>query len=340
MLAVAACAEERSRPDAQPVTGVHASGILDEASESFHGKELRRRSWDFALCASCHGEDYGGGTSGVSCNGCHTEGPTACSTCHRDGPTSGNHVTHRAAACSECHVVPDRWDAPGHLGGVEVKFGALASKTPASFDGERCGVYCHGDARPAWNATPVQGCDRCHGAPPPTHAQNDCATCHPPSAPHVDGVVQTKTGCDGCHGGDGDPAPPRDLAGNTFTTALGVGAHQAHLRAASGISAPIACSACHAVPATTTAAGHIDSALPAEVAPALGWNRQSQTCATAWCHGPATPVWTSAGGAACGSCHGVPPATPSHDASMNLASCAGCHPAGFTKHVDGVLDVF
>lgn len=347
MLATAtACAEDRARPDSSPATGnVHPLGIDDKDSENFHGKELARRGYDFALCASCHGEDFAGGKAGVSCMTCHDDGPTACSTCHGDdGPSSGNHAVHRVdamLACNECHRVPDRWDAPGHLGSVDVTFGPLASTgRPATFTAGACGVYCHGDARPRWDAAPVKSCDRCHGAPPPSHAQSDCATCHPPSAPHVDGTLQVgrTAGCDGCHGAGGDAAPPADLAGNQFTTALGVGAHQAHLRAPSGIRAPVACVECHAVPATTIAPGHLDSTLPAEVVPDLGWDRTAQTCTSAWCHGPARPMWTQTGGAFCGSCHGVPPATPSH-AGANVSTCASCHPAGFARHIDGVLDV-
>ena len=53
-------------------------------------------------------------------------------------------------------------------------------------------------------ATPPGGCTRCHGDPPPTpsHARTDCATCHPASAPHIDGIVQVgrTPGCSGCHG--------------------------------------------------------------------------------------------------------------------------------------------
>jgi len=340
---VLACTTERERPPGNPTTGlVHPSGILDEESENFHGKELARRGYDLALCATCHGDDFAGGKAGAPCTTCHTAGPTACSTCHGDGPTTGNHAVHRVdakLACAECHTVPQTWDAPDHIGAVEVTFGALASKTPASYANGTCTVYCHGTQRPQWEATPVRGCDRCHGNPPPTHAQSQCASCHPANAPHIDGNVQVGITCDGCHGRGGDPAPPKDLLGNEFTTSLGVGAHQAHLRAPSGIAAPIACATCHLVPATTNAAGHIDTPLPAEVTTGLGWNRTTGTCASAWCHGTSTPKWTETGNVFCGSCHGVPPVTAAHDASMNLSSCASCHPAGFASHMNGVLDV-
>lgn len=354
---------------------MHPPGILDETSADFHGAELARRDWDFALCASCHGEDFRGGPSGVDCTSCHAEGPTACVTCHQDGPSTGAHAAHRAAqlACAECHVTPARWDATGHIVGdvapAEVTFGARAALTPVAadrqgpprFEGGTCAnVYCHGDTlhaggavtSPRWDQPITTGCGSCHGAPPPSHAQDGCATCHPADAPHIDGTTQIgrTTGCDGCHGTAASPAPPVDLAGNTYTTALGVGAHQAHLVAPSGLRGPIACATCHLVPATVEAAGHLDSLAPAEVTASVGWDRATATCATAWCHGPARPVWTTTGGAACGSCHGLPPQTASHDAGMTLTDCATCHPqsvtpsgailtvGGTSQHLDGDVD--
>ena len=385
MLAVlAGCADERDLSTActtDCTSGIHPAGFPDPTSPAFHGGDLARRNWDFALCASCHGADFSGGKSQVSCLSCHRDGPTACTTCHGDGPTSDAHAVHAAkhVACAECHKVPARWDDDGHIlhGGVAitgpapVMFGALAATThasadragPPSWDGETCrNVYCHGDAlhaaggaatQPRWrDPAPAGGCDHCHASPPPGHASADCATCHPASAPHVDGTVQVgrTTGCDGCHGSAASPAPPFDLAGNRFTTALGVGAHQAHLQASARLSAPIACATCHAVPATIDAPGHIDSSVPAEVVASLGWDREAQTCATAACHGPARPRWTSSGEVHCGSCHGVPPASPSHTPGMPLSTCATCHPGTVdafgniivngrsSEHINGVLD--
>jgi predicted CxxxxCH...CXXCH cytochrome family protein len=375
LLLMIACSEERDRDPActDCGSGVHPLGILDPSSEDFHGRDLARRDWDFALCASCHGADLDGGTAKVSCTTCHSEGPTACVTCHADGPTSGAHVEHRATApCAECHVVPDRWDAPGHIVGdvapAEVTFGARAGLTPVAMEregppmfanGSCANVYCHGDTlragglatRPVWSAPPKTGtCVQCHASPPPSHAQSECATCHPASAPHVDGVVQVGDACNGCHGDASSPAPPRDLAGNVATTAIGVGAHRAHLDAPSGLRGPIACATCHVVPSSVGSVGHIDSALPAEVAPALGWQRAAQTCATASCHGASQPAWTSDDQVACGTCHDIPPATPSHASATTLASCATCHPSsvtpqgaiivvgGTSTHIDGVVD--
>ena len=383
IVATTACAEHRATPE--PCAGdcterVHPIGILDVTSDAFHGKELARRDWDFALCATCHGDRLDGGAAGVSCLACHREGPTACVTCHGQGPTSGAHGAHAASSltCNECHVVPERWDAEGHLlrGGVadarpaEITFGARANATPVpadrrgppSWDGATCtNVYCHGDVlhagggsapQPRWDApAPTGGCDRCHASPPPSHARIDCATCHPASAPHIDGEVQLGRvdGCSGCHGSAASPAPPTDLGGNTFTTALGVGAHQAHLQGASRLAAPIPCATCHLVPASTAAPGHLDTPAPAEVNAALGWDRDAQTCAQS-CHGPARPRWTSTGEVSCGSCHGIPPADASHTPDLQVSSCATCHPLtvdtfgniivtnGGSRHIDGVVD--
>ncbi|HEY5923823.1 MAG TPA: cytochrome c3 family protein [Kofleriaceae bacterium] len=363
MLALAGCSEQRvlSQPcdGYECVVTVHERGILDETSDAFHGKLLANSDWDFPACASCHGEDFAGGKSGASCITCHSQGPTACETCHRDEDVAGSHAVHRdaSAACAECHQVPERWDAEGHIIGdsapAEVMFGARASITvdpadrsgPPAFDGSACSnVYCHGgvmpagggsNTRPVWNAPPQGGCASCHATPPPSHARNDCATCHPQAAPHIDGVLQIgKTNdCSGCHGSASSSAPPSDLAGNMFTTALGVGAHQAHLQAPSGLRGPIACETCHAVPPTLTAVGHLDAA-PADVNPALGWNRTNETCTT-WCHGAAQPRWTSHGEVVCGSCHGAPPTDANHNAQMTITTCGNCH-AG--THIDGVLD--
>lgn len=365
---------------------IHAPGLLDPASTDFHGTELQRRGWNFAVCAACHGDDFKGGKAKAACTTCHTAGPTACATCHGEGPITGAHRIHREVAkldCSECHIKPPSWDAEGHLfrGGVadpppaEVNFGARAGLTliagdrhgaPTFADGKCTNVYCHGDVlhagggstpTPRWDdPAPAGTCNRCHGAPPPSHAQTACATCHPASAPHIDGVVQIgrTSGCSGCHGTATSAAPPVDLAGNTYTTALGVGAHQAHLQAPSGLRGPVPCATCHLVPTSIGFAGHIDTPLPAEVTASLGWDRVAQSCATAWCHGPARPIWTAQGGAQCGSCHGLPPVTASHLPTMQLTDCATCHPltvspAGSilltpgpsgptSRHMDGVVD--
>jgi predicted CxxxxCH...CXXCH cytochrome family protein len=166
------------------------------------------------------------------------------------------------------------------------------------------------------------------------------------------------TGCAlSCHGTDTSNAPPRSIAGVMDTTAIGVGAHQAHLVASPSWHHKVECADCHVVPETVDAPGHIDGDGKAEVifstragGTASTWN--GTTC-TAGCHGQATwggtnptPTWTRVDGtqSACGSCHGAPPPPP-HPTGSN---CAACHPTmeenslNFRdpdSHINGVVDV-
>ena len=377
LLALAACADERAfalppcgADGGTCIADVHPPGILDPSSPNFHGAELARHGWDFTFCAGCHGDDFRGGAAKVSCWDCHFDGPTACTTCHGpnapSAPTSGAHAIHtvnESYACGECHVAPATWD-PTHIppagDPVPVVFGAKANLTidpadrkgPPTWTGTTCeNVYCHGDAlhdaggvapEPSWtDPTPPGQCNRCHGAPPPDHQRSDCATCHPPNAPHIDGIVQVgrTSGCDGCHGSAASPAPPTDLEGNTFTTAIGVGAHQAHLNS-SFLRGPISCDTCHVVPVNVTDPGHLAPA-PAIVNANVGWDHDAQTCTT-WCHGipsGASPVWTTTGTATCGTCHGIPPSDAPHTPTMTFGDCASCHPPFPTDHMNGVVDV-
>ena len=386
LLLTTSCADERELSttcavDCTP-TMIHPAGYLDPSSPDFHGNDLLRRNWDFALCASCHGNDFSGGTTGVSCLTCHVDGPTACSTCHGpNGPTSLAHPAHAPTVlCNACHITPTLWSDDGHIlhdgvaitGPVPVTLGARAAQTldpadragPPSWDGTACSnVYCHGavlhdaggtDTRPSWDdPTPPGGCTTCHGDPPPTpsHVRSDCRACHPATAPHIDGIVQVGTQCDSCHGSPASAAPPMDLEGNTFTTAVGVGAHQAHLQALSKISAPIPCATCHVVPAAIDSPGHIVGPGPAIVNANLGYDHATQTCSSSYCHGSALPPWTSSGEVTCGSCHGIPPIDASHNPAMTLTTCSACHPGtvdafgniivtnGTSEHINGVVDL-
>jgi predicted CxxxxCH...CXXCH cytochrome family protein len=244
--------------------------------------------------------------------------------------------------------------------------------------------YCHGSTlitggsitAPVW--TTVDGsqaaCGTCHGLPPeaPHPPGANCGDCHgavidnnmnfvAPSR-HIDGVVDvTDADCNSCHGGTNNSAPPFDTQGNSETIEVTVGAHQAHL-GSSGWHRELLCQDCHVVPANVDDPGHLDPA-PAE----LNWSalvladgasptfdRAAATCAGSYCHGstlPAggsntTPVWTTVDGsqAACGTCHGVPPAAP-HPASEECGTCHGAvidNNLNFvnpSRHIDGIVDV-
>ncbi len=332
-------------------------------------------------CLTCHEKGP------TDCTTCHGYSPTSGS--HVAHVLGGS--LDKDFDCSECHIKPAHWDDIGHVRladgspdgpPAEVHFGALANSGPAgraSFDpaSNVCSnVYCHGggsgddsatNTTPVWGGAPSQAnCGTCHGLAPSNHGGADrCAICHAGIAndvpmvvdtrKHLDGQVETVgESCNSCHGSDASGAPPPDLAGNTDTTAPGVGAHQAHLTAPSGLSAPLPCSSCHMVPEAVLAAGHVDNSPGAEVFPdvpgfasralARGaepvYDRATATCQDVYCHGggPAlqsdqapsinrNPVWNQVGTgqASCGSCHGLPPTTGFHNPSMTRKDCHFCH---------------
>lgn len=287
---------------------------------------------------------------------------------------------HRDVQCEDCHVVPTDIAAPTHIDGppAELTFSPVANAgaVNSSFDGTTCSTWCHGAAfasralpAPVWTTVDNSQvfCGACHGVPPPaphpaaTLAQ--CGTCHPNSAGltfsdpqrHIDGKVDLNLGCTSCHGSTTNAAPPKALDGTTATTGRGVGAHQAHLTSGSTWHRDGVCTDCHVVPGHLEDPGHLDPS-PAD----LTWGTVAKadgvtpafdgTTCTAYCHGASigaavTPLWTSVGQgqAACGTCHGLPPAAP-HPSSSN---CQQCHPdigasLAFTqpqKHIDGVVDV-
>lgn len=184
------------------------------------------------------------------------------------------------------------------------------------------------------------------------------------------GATETSTACSGaCHGTGGEASPPRDTAGRSDTTAIGVGAHAAHLET-SGWHKRVECGSCHQVPEQIGDPGHLDTALPAELTfggmgSGAAWNRDTQTCSNTYCHGATLsntvggmtggtaggtatePRWTlvDTSQAQCGSCHGAPPPAPHPD----NPDCGRCHPtmnpgAGLEiaygeLHIDGRVDV-
>jgi len=288
--------------------------------------------------------------------------------------------SHAAIACSECHVVPKTTDAVGHADSArpaEIVFGALASgqqRSPLYDPASRtCSdTSCHRDAHAVWSdpRSSSDACGTCHGLPPalPHPQSSRCSACHAdviddamhfvdPSL-HVNGKVEYRFGkCSLCHGTGNDPAPPLDTQGNASTSALGVGAHTAHLTGGD-FARPLECTECHDLPNETKPELHVDGE-PAAVSltgvAASGmrtptWNRTSARCSDSWCHSPEpatsqpSPRWNGATGIACTSCHGMPPAVP----HPQLSDCKLCHSGvvgdGNTivdrlHHVDGVIDV-
>jgi predicted CxxxxCH...CXXCH cytochrome family protein len=329
---------------------VHPPGFADPAQPGFHGELVRSLGYDLSLCSGCHGADFAGGSSGVSCLGCHAGGPTACTTCHGEPPATGAHATHAVPGalgkrydCSECHTKPLLYTDAGHLthdgapkDHADVAFGVLASRGARlpSYDaatGACANVYCHGDASPRWSdvGKGAAACGTCHGLPPSSHRTASCPECHQgvtdgslhvtDTARHLDGRVDVGDNsgtCTACHGGPSGPAPPRDLSGASDPASVGVGAHQAHLLGTHRLRGPIACGECHLVPATLHSPGHLDHDPPARVFP-----DGAGVLARA---GGATPAWDHQAARCTNAyCHGS--AAPLWTGGTPEAQCGTCH---------------
>jgi predicted CxxxxCH...CXXCH cytochrome family protein len=298
----------------------------------------------------------------------------------------------RSLACEECHRVPERVADEGHIQGLpaRVQLTGVATteeRKPAWHAASRtCSdSYCHSPtpgsvaSSPSWVSAQSLSCTSCHGNPPPLpHPQaSQCSACHGATvgadnqtiielARHADGRVDVEltTGCTACHGAI-NAAPPRDLAGNSATAFVGVGAHQTHVQGTPR-SRRVPCQECHVVPRSITDPGHLDSASPAEltfsgaaVASGVKPVYRNGSCRDTSCHGAnlasgndsggsnTNPVWTKVDGsqAACGTCHGLPPPPPHPYGSLNPV-CSTCHEdmapdnTSFVRpdlHADGIV---
>ncbi|MFC2085784.1 cytochrome c3 family protein [Bacteroidota bacterium] len=225
----------------------HPENFKFPSQENFHGKTVAQVAhYDLSECQGCHGEDYAGnGFEVKNCLTCHTkpDGPEDCQTCHGSQATNagpprglmrttdtalpgiGAHQYHLADStistiyrleCSNCHITPETYDAPGHIDDfpprAEVVFGPLATHdgrlNPVyDFGANTCGsTYCHGgfvyklseSENPRGYAdSTIEGnnltmswteisqgpalCTSCHSIPPTGHIEaepNECWRCH------------------------------------------------------------------------------------------------------------------------------------------------------------------
>jgi predicted CxxxxCH...CXXCH cytochrome family protein len=261
-----------------------------------------------------------------------------------------------------------------------------------TWTGTTCTNYCHGAnltggtiTAPSWTGGAAQAstCTACHGAPPPApHSTSTaCGSCHTGytattvnTATHMNGTVDVVAmTCTSCHGTAGRAAttlnpqlaaaPPVDTAGNTATTARGVGAHMKHLSTATR-SSNFACTECHTVPTSTGHANGVKEVVFGTLAKTGGkvpaYNATSLGCSATYCHGnftggktTAIPTWTGAA-MTCTSCHSMPTtSTGQHSKHMGFSgvTCATCHSGvatgstttaaivGPALHVNGVKDL-
>lgn len=335
---IAGCADLKNQlpnPVSSTVT-IHSSSWSDStAGTAFHGEAVKAKLWETTECRSCHGGTYLGGTSGVSCYSCHSSYPHEAKFTTAANGHYGYLKTYGfpLPECKNCH-------GASYTGGTSVNVSCSKSGCHESSSGV---------------AKSPEACNTCHGTF--TAAADDTLSW----------------------------APPRAVSGDTATSSYGVGAHGRHLYGG-GSSAvmTVACSECHTVPGSIYDAGHMNNAngratmafggmatlATNGITPAASYSTTALQCSNTYCHGAwqltvtgssyswaydstaitgsfGAPSWTAgSSAAACGSCHGLPPA--GHKPSA-LTFCSSCHIGVMdasgnivdkTKHMNGKVNVF
>jgi predicted CxxxxCH...CXXCH cytochrome family protein len=299
-------------------------------------------TWNGTSCSAtyCHGAFPGGDAGNAPAwTAARADG---CGTCHGLPPASPHPPAPGGLdRCRTCH--PDPFSGSTHVNGhLDVLGHDALWVDPAS---------------PSFHAFSanqgIAACQGCHGADlSGSFTGVACASCHDGGVHDGVTVVAFEVGgvpnCVACHGGADDQggAPPEATWGNAGD-AVRVGAHSTH------VAAGYDCAVCHLKPADMLSPGHIDGPTAEVVFGGLAlagpstptWDRGAARCGSTYCHGGtltggsnSAPDWTrvGVGEAACGTCHGKPPAqlpSPSHPVYVFAAACVGCHPA--TATVDG-----
>ncbi|RMG33286.1 MAG: hypothetical protein D6732_12305 [Methanobacteriota archaeon] len=187
LIGLSGCLDKRD-----PVTvSTHPESWTSEGSPDFHGSVLLNDNLSLQSCRSCHGEDYQGGSSGVSCytSGCHTLFPhpegfaditspqfhshiiseqlgwdiTGCRECHGDD-YSGKGVADKN--CRICHTAPEGPEACNNCHG-NANNPAPPKDLHGNFSTSSPGVGAHqahiNDT--TWTVNIVGSCQPCHKQP-------------------------------------------------------------------------------------------------------------------------------------------------------------------------------
>lgn len=98
-----ACSDPQNAPTSvDNEVSVHAPGWMDQASPNFHGTALGQKNYDAGDCRQCHGNNFAGGTSDVSCRTCHASYPYPAN--FSNGHTSYVKGTnYDLNSCQSCH---------------------------------------------------------------------------------------------------------------------------------------------------------------------------------------------------------------------------------------------
>jgi hypothetical protein len=326
LLFLAACSDPQDAPLApQAQVSVHVQGWNVAASPDFHGKALAPKQFNSEECRPCHGSQYDGGISNVSCKTCHASFP------HPATGWVGGHGTFLKSngydlnSCQSCHGQ--------NYGTVKVSNSCLTCHTKQGGP-EACNL-CHGnstgDVTDLKNAAPPNGLDDETGATTPAVGAHQA---HLPFNPNL----SVAEACQECHAvpanffaaghvdADGEAEVPFNGALSRLITERGNRVPNAVYDPAGNT-----CSGtyCHGNWALLKSFSPYDFVYTADK---MEGNA-------------AAPRWTDPNTAACGTCHGLPP-TGHQDAP--LTACMTCHGDvvdGFgninnkAKHANGKVNV-
>jgi hypothetical protein len=220
----------------------HPDGWNNSTSANFHGKAITDGSLGQESCQTCHGVDYSGGTSGVSCSNsfCHQQYPHP-----EDWLNSGSSNFHGNTSdnsyCQKCHGS----DYQGGSSGVSCYTCHNQFPHPTGWLQTENQNF-HGNFILS-DVLSLQECQRCHGEDYTGGSSGiACFTCHV-SYPHPEGFgsgasenfhsgyISTEANwdivpCRSCHGAD--------YAGNGFSEKNCLKCHPAP-------DGPEACNTCH-----------------------------------------------------------------------------------------------
>jgi predicted CxxxxCH...CXXCH cytochrome family protein len=271
----------------EPEGGLHE---FEEPAVAGHQTYFQEHGNDFSECTECHGNRL----QGIA---------------YEDGG-------ERIRSCFECHSASNHPADPADVSAVSVHVDYLRDN---DFDYTEC-LDCHAateDALFGGSCSSTECHSSAYGGP------DACNVCHG----SFDGVAS-------------DPAswaPPQGLEGVLSISDPGIGAHQVHMNVDTDLFAQLSCDNCHRVPARVNDSIHMDGDGKAEVdfggisgngTANPQYSSTDNSCSSTYCHGEAAePVWTVMDGSYddCGSCHALPPDTPSHVGTSFPADCATCH---------------
>jgi len=201
-----------------------AGWVAAQPAVQNHGVSAKKApgSSGFASCQICHGRNFAGGGSLVSCFTCH-----GVSAPHPAAPWRGSPYTHinvdtsNASICAQCHY-PNSPNNPANHPATP----APAGTPPGCFNN----TLCHGSAVPhpldnTWVTTPPAA--QPHGidakaAPGAATGFAYCQVCHGTGTDFAGGT--SGTSCYPCHGNVGTPHPSQWRTGDDYvhtTTAEG-----------------------------------------------------------------------------------------------------------------------